>query len=152
MDNPNHKPLLEYIKIKSLYGWDDIDCVLCWLKDNDMCLEMADLIVSLLKTEISKQQATLTQARVWLPTLFTAEKMNNRTVKQKSGIYPKTTPEEQALFNRLTAYHLLDMDIPEEDLKRAKEIIPNRTVPFMFYATTLEWLKKRYNLEFKNDQ
>lgn len=145
------KSLEQIIMERKPYGDDDIDIIVRYFTENECYDEAVDLIVRLLKNRIAYQDSVLAQSRSWIPSLMLGHNVNGTAAKYNGKVIPRTTNEEQALYDRLTSYFLLDMRIPEDDLDEARKIIPNRTRPFMFYAPALEWLDKEYDIRFKED-
>ena len=144
----NPTPLSEYVKMQELTGESDADLILRFLSENETEEEMVDAIVRLLKISINKKDQILNQSRVWIPEIVGFRKAN-----RSKRVNTRTSSErEQILFDRLTCYFLLGMDIPDSVLEEAKSIIPNRERPFVIFNPMLEWLKEKYGIEFFKEE
>lgn len=144
----NPTPLSEYVEMQELTGESDADLILRFLSENEMEEEMVDAIVRLLKISINKKDQILNQSRVWIPTIVNNRKINKAT-EHRCAI---PTEDEQILYDLLTSFFLLGMDIPDSVLEEAKLIIPNRERPFVIYNPMLEWLKEKYGIEFFKEE
>ena len=116
----SYKPLREYVFLQDLLQENDIETIIRYLTENELELELVDIIVSLLKSSIHKKDDTLQRSRAWIPQLFANSSINT---SKYVDLKKRTNADEQSLFDKLTAYYLLGMSIPEHDLEKAKEII-----------------------------
>ena len=55
-----------------------------------------------------------------------------------------------AMLNQIITYCMLSMPLPDSVLDWAKANIPNINVPKFFFMPTVKYLRKRYNIEFKD--
>lgn len=140
------KTLQEYIKIQGFTKQSDKEIIISYLLENDLETEMVDIIVELLKGKVAKMQDILTMSRAVIPSLFS--KANAKNPKEKLYVFA----EEELLLNKLTAYFLLDMDVPETVLEKARKVIPNCKQTTICYVPMVNWLKEKYGIEFQQEK
>lgn len=125
----------------------DLNAILAYAEDNEIEEQLAWLITQLMQTKIRNLRHVLNTAQSEIPTIFYGNS-NFHAPKKKD----RTTPEEQDFLNRLTCKYLLGMELSEDDIKTAKETIPNRVRPLFVYHPFEEWLEAKYGIRYKEDE
>lgn len=138
------KSLKELVYMQALTGESDLDIIQRWFIENDMEQEGLKIIAELSYSKSNKIQQTLDYARMWLP--YACAMPKQPRYAKKRHYYDKKT--ETNLIN-ITQYHLLKMSLPEFLLDWAKENIPQMERPFAYFQPTIDWLKEKYGIEFK---
>lgn len=125
----------------------DLNAILAYAEDNEIEEQLAWLITQLMQTKIRNLRRVLNIAQSEIPSIFYGNS-NLHAPKKKD----RTTPEEQDFLNRLTCKYLLGMELSEDDIKTAKETIPNRVRPLFVYHPFEEWLEAKYGIRYKEDE
>ena len=145
-----YRELKQYVEMYGLHydGIEgDLNAILAYAEDNEIEEQLAWLITQLMQTKIRNLRRVLNTAQSEIPSIFYGNS-NFRAPKKKD----RTTPEEQDFLNRLTCKYLLGMELSEDDIKTAKETIPNRVRPFFLYHPFEEWLGAKYDIRYKEDE
>ena len=139
------KSLKEYVDNQIYTGESDFEIIARYLLENQLESEGIDLITMILKGRIKEQQRTIDNARSWIPTMISNSRAN-RTGKPEY----RTTEDEEMMFTKLTCKYILEMDLSEEEIERAKEVFTNRKCPKVIFMPMVEWLAKKYKIKFKD--
>lgn len=145
-----YRELKQYVEMYRLHcdGIEgDFNAILAYAEDNEIEEQLAWLITQLMQTKIRNLRRVLNTAQSEIPSIFYGNS-NFRALKKKD----RTTPEEQDFLNRLTCKYLLGMELSEDDIKTAKETIPNRVRPLFVYRPFEEWLNAKYGIRYKEDE
>lgn len=139
--------LSEYAKKMENNGYTDpISIIMHYAIDTNQEYALLDIIVKTAKARAGKAENQLNYARTWLPYEIDVYEGNKGQRGER-----KVTKEEGKLLNQLTKYCILGMEVPEKLLEEAKEVIPNMNVPFYMFRPTIEWLRDKYNIRFKDN-
>ena len=145
-----YRELKQYVEMYGLHcdGIEgDLNAILAYAEDNEIEEQLAWLITQLMQTKIRNLRRVLNTAQSEIPTIFYGN--SNFCAPKKKD---RTTPEEQDFLNKLTCKYLLGMELSEDDIKTAKETIPNRVRPFFLYHPFEEWLGAKYDIRYKEDE
>lgn len=55
-------------------------------------------------------------------------------------------------LDKIINYQILEIEIPDDLLKWAKETIPTIKMPPLFFMDTAKWLDERFGIKFKEDK
>ena len=111
-----------------------------WFVENDFEDVGLSMIPRLSARKLDKVQKKLDFAQSWIPS-----KIDMNINKEFAN--DKLTAD---MLNKIITYCMLSMPLPDDILDWAKENIPNINVPRFFFMPTVKYLKKRYNIEFKD--
>ena len=111
-----------------------------WFVENDFEDLGLSMIARLSAKKIKKLQDKLSFAQSWIP-----NKIDMNVNKEFAN--DKATAD---MLNKITTYCMLSMPLPDEILEWAKDNIPNINLPRFFFMPTVKYLRKRYNIEFKD--
>lgn len=139
------KSLKEFVYMQALTGESDLDIIQCWFIENDMEQEGLKIIAELSYRKAYKIQQTLDYARTWVPIASVAAPKQPKYAK-KYHYYDRETEERLV---QITQYFLLAMPLSDFLLNWAKEKIPQMERPFAYFQPTVDWLKEKYGIEFK---
>lgn len=145
-----YRELKQYVEMYGLHcdGIEgDLNAILAYAEDNEIEEQLAWLITQLMQTKVRNLRRVLNTAQSEIPSIFYGNS-NFHAPKKKD----RTTPEEQDFLNRLTCKYLLGMELSEDDIKTAKETIPNRVRPLFVYHPFEEWLETKYGIRYKEDK
>ena len=118
----------------------EADIIERWFVENDFEDLGLSMISRLSAKKIKKLQDELSFAQSWIPSKIDVscnEELTN----------DKLTAD---MLNKIITYCMLSMPLPDSVLEWAKENIPNINVPKFFFMPTVKYLRKRYNIEFKD--
>lgn len=118
----------------------EVDIIERWFVENDFEDLGLSMIARLSAKKIKKLQDKLSFAQSWIPSKIDVN-CNEEFVNDKSTA---------DMLNKIITYCMLSMPLPDSVLDWAKENIPNINVPHMFFMPTVQYLKDRYNIEFKD--
>lgn len=111
-----------------------------WFVENDFEDLGLSMITRLSARKLDKVQKKLDFAQSWVPI-----KIDMNVNKEFANDKPTAD-----MLNRIITYCMLSMPLPDDILEWAKENIPNINVPKFFFMPTVKYLRKRYNIEFKD--
>lgn len=131
--------LKELVDLQKFNHADDIALIRTWFCENDKESEGIELITELSKSKIEKMDRQLTYIKTWLPNVPSVWSSNN-----------KLSGDDVDRLNRIIRYHIIGSDLPQSLLDWAKENIPNMNIPDIIFIPMVEWLKHRYQIEFRN--
>ena len=132
--------LKELIDQQKLTGKSDIEIISDWFCQKNREEDGLDLISNLNKSKVNKLSKTIDYVRTWLPCLPDVYEANKG----------KITKEHAKLLNQITRIHLLGNDLSDTILNTAKEVIPTIDTPSVIFIPMVEWLKDKYQIEFKD--
>ena len=133
--------LKQLIDEQKFTGEDDLTIIRRWFCENDREEDGIDLITKLSKSKFEKANRILTNARQWIP---------NRPKVTDCNPKSKISKADKATLDRMTDIYLLGMDLSEGMLIWAQENIPNMECPGVIFVPMVEWLSKKYGIEFKD--
>ncbi len=111
-----------------------------WFVENDFEDLGLSMIARLSTKKIKKLQDKLSFAQSWIP-----NKIDMNVNKEFAN--DKATAD---MLNKIITYCMLSMPLPDDILDWAKDNIPNINVPKFFFMPAVKYLRKRYNVEFKD--
>lgn len=111
-----------------------------WFVENDFEDVGLSMISSLSAHKIKKLQDKLSFAQSWIPI-----KIDMNCNEEFANDKPTAD-----MLNKIITYCMLSMPLPDDIFNWAKENIPNINVPRVFFMPTVKYLRKRYNIEFKD--
>ena len=120
---------------------DDLTIIERWFCLNNREQDGLDLISKLSKSKVDKLESILNTAKIWLPNIPDVYESN-----KKFGI----DKDIASNINRITTYHLLGCEIPTNLLIWAEKTIPTIDTPKIIFIPMVEWLKTKYQIEFKD--
>ena len=118
----------------------EADIIKRWFVENDFEDVGLSMIPSLSAHKIKKLQDKLSFAQSWIPSKIDVN-CNEEFANDKSTA---------DMLNKIITYCMLSMPLPDDILDWAKANIPNINVPRLFFMPTVKYLRKRYNIEFKD--
>ena len=130
--------LKQLIEENKLFHYEDIEIIKKWFVENnfeDLGLRMIPELAAIKAGKIQKQ---LDYARSYIPVKI--------DVRNEDGIDSDTAQK----LNIIITYHMLSMDLPETLLDWAKENIPKINLPKFFFMPTIDYLRDKYGIEFKD--
>ena len=83
--------------------------------------------------------------RSYYATAYSGSLMKNSKGEPTNALYGLIN-----MLNKIITYCMLSMPLPDDILDWAKENIPNINVPKFFFMPAVKYLRKRYNIEFKD--
>ena len=131
--------LKDYIDNQKFTGDDDITIIRKWFSDNNREQDGIELISELSKSKCDKLQNILNCARTWLPSLPDIYESNKGIDK-----------EDANHLMRITKLYLLSCELSPSLLSWAESRIPEMDTPSVIFVPMVEWLKNKYNIEFKD--
>lgn len=132
------KSLKELLEENKLFHCEDIEIIKKWFTENDLEELGLQIVLGLAGSKSEKIQKQLNYARTWIPA-----KIDMNTVDGIDG-------DTASYLNEIIMYCMLSMDLPEILLNWAKENIPKMNLPKFFFMPTINYLKDRYGIEFKD--
>lgn len=111
-----------------------------WFVENDFEELGLSMIPRLSANKLAKVQKKLDFAQSWIPSKIDLN-------VNKEFVNDKLTAD---MLNHIITYCMLSMPLPDDILDWAKTNIPNINVPKFFFMPTVKYLRKRYNIEFKD--
>lgn len=130
--------LKQLIEENKLFHYEDIEIIKKWFVENnfeDLGLRMIPELAAIKAGKIQKQ---LDYARSWIPVKI--------DVRNEDGIDSDTAQK----LNKIVTYCMLSMDLPETLLNWAKENVPKINLPKFFFMPTIDYLRCKYGIEFKD--
>lgn len=130
--------LKQLIEENKLFHYEDIEIIKKWFVENnfeDLGLRMIPELAAIKAGKIQKQ---LDYARSWIPVKI--------DLNEADGIDYDTARK----LNKIITYCMLSMDLPETLLNWAKENIPKMNLPKFFFMPTIDYLRDKYGIEFKD--
>lgn len=133
--------LSEYAKKMEGKGYNDpMSIIMQYAIDTNQEYVLMDIIVKTAKARAEKAETQLNYARSWIP--------NKIDFKQADKSLSDKTIK---LLNRLTDIFCLGMDIPKSFIEEVRETVENMNTPNLIFVPMVDWLRKEYNIRFKDD-
>lgn len=129
--------LKELVTCQDYSEKSDMDIIREWFVKNNYESEGIELMAMLSKSKSDKLQNQLNIARIWIPVL-------------PKPYEPKMSKDVSEQLYNITIKFLLGMDLSGDLLNWAKEMIPSMKTPTIIFVPMVEWLKDKYNIEFKD--
>lgn len=120
-------------------GMKPLDIICEYLVQTKQEVKALDIIPKLAQSQANRIQSQLDYARSWIPLKVDVYKANKNVTRQQAEI-----------IDRLTDYYCLGMDIPEQYLAKAREVVSNMATPKLIFTPMTEWLRDKYNIMFKD--
>lgn len=133
--------LSEYAKKMEDEGYiDPMSIIMHYAIDTNQEYVLMDIIVKTAKARAEKAETQLNYARSWIPNKIdfkqADKRLSDKTIK---------------LLNRLVDIFCLGMDIPKSFIEEVRETIGNMNTPNLIFVPMVDWLRKEYNIRFKDD-
>lgn len=132
------KSLKQLIEENKLFHYEDIEIIKKWFIENNLEELGLQMIPELAVSKSTKIQKQLDYAQSWIPI-----KIDMNTVEGIDRDIAKR-------LNEIIMYCILSMDLPEFHLEWAKENIPKINLPKFFFMPTIDYLRDKYGIEFKD--
>lgn len=133
--------LSEYAKKMEDKGYiDPMAIIMHYAIDTNQEYVLMDIIVKTAKARAEKAETQLNYARSWIPNKIdfkqADKRLSDKTIK---------------LLNRLVDIFCLGMDIPKSFIEEVRETVENMNTPNLIFVPMVNWLRKEYNIRFKDD-
>lgn len=114
----------------------DMQIIKEWFTRNNQEAEGLKLVSELAQSQLNKVERKYDYARTWIPV-----KVDMSNVCPDKDIARK--------LDKIITCQILEIEIPDDLLKWAKETIPTMKMPSMFFIDTAKWLDERFGIKFK---
>jgi len=139
--------LRELIARQYLTSETDLEVILKWFIENNLEQEGLELIPKLAKSKSDKLEEVLNYARSWIPNTIIPLPKRSKGAK-KIHYYDAPTTHNLSLIVQCS---ILKVELPPYLKEWAEKTIPTMDTPTLFFMPTVEWLKDKYNIRFKDD-
>nr|DAR14301.1 MAG TPA: hypothetical protein [Caudoviricetes sp.] len=129
--------LKQLIEENKLFNYEDIEIIKKWFIENNFENLGLQMIPELAAIKAEKIQKQLDYARSWIPV----------KIDVSNDEYDFDTAQK---LNKIITYCMLSMDLPEILLNWARENILKMNLPKLFFIPTIDYLRKKYSIEFKD--
>ena len=117
----------------------DMQIITEWFTRNNQEAEGLKLVSELAQSQLNKVERKYDYARTWIPV-----KVDMSDVCRDKDVARK--------LDKIINYQILEIEIPDDLLKWAKETIPTIKMPPLFFMDTAKWLDERFGIKFKEDK
>lgn len=114
----------------------DMQIIKEWFTRNNQEAEGLKLVSELAQSQLNKVERKYDYARTWIPV-----KVDMSDVCRDKDVARK--------LDKIINYQILEIEIPDDLLKWAKETIPTMKMPSLFFMDTAKWLDERFGIKFK---
>lgn len=114
----------------------DMQIIKEWFTRNNQEAEGLKLVSELTQSQLNKVERKYDYARTWIPV-----KVDMCDVCRDKDVARK--------LDKIINYQILEIEIPDDLLKWAKETIPTMKMPSLFFIDTAKWLDERFGIKFK---
>lgn len=117
----------------------DMQIIKEWFTRNNQEAEGLKLVSELAQSQLNKVERKYDYARTWIPV-----KVDMSDVCRDKDVARK--------LDKIINYQILEIEIPDDLLKWAKETIPTMKMPSLFFMDTAKWLDERWGIKFREDE